>query len=73
VVGSLGPHGRLKFLSAAAVSMQEAADRLAKAIIGPEVLTGLPRRIAIVADGALQSVPFGLLPAEEGRAARERP
>jgi len=67
VVGSLGPHGRLKFLSAAAVSMQEAADRLAKAIIGPEVLTGLPRRISIVADGALQSLPFGLLPAEEGR------
>jgi tetratricopeptide (TPR) repeat protein len=52
----------------AAVGMQEAAGRLAREVIGPEVLTGLPRRIAIVADGALQSVPFGLLPAEDGRA-----
>ena len=50
-----------------AVWVQEAAGRLAREIIGPDVFAGLPKRIAIVADGELESVPFGLLPADDGR------
>jgi tetratricopeptide (TPR) repeat protein len=50
----------------ATVRLHEAADRLAQAIIGPEVVKHLPRRIAIVADDALRNVPFGLLPTDDG-------
>jgi tetratricopeptide (TPR) repeat protein len=52
----------------AAGSVQASAGRLAAAIIGPDVLKGLPRKIAVIADGTLQSVPFALLPAGDGRA-----
>jgi tetratricopeptide (TPR) repeat protein len=51
-----------------ASAVQEAARRLASALIGPVGWRGLPQRIAIVADGCLQSVPFGVLPSStDGR------
>lgn len=48
-------------------ALQSAAARLAKLLIGPQVLQGLPRKIAVIADGDLQGVPFGILPAADGR------
>jgi tetratricopeptide (TPR) repeat protein len=51
----------------AAEALQIAAVRLANVLIGPKVSKGLPRKIAIVADGGLQGVPFGILPAADGR------
>ena len=45
-----------------ASAVQNAARRLASAVIGPAGWRGLPHRIAIVADGCLQSLPFGVLP-----------
>jgi tetratricopeptide (TPR) repeat protein len=50
----------------AVAGVHEAAARLATEIIGPQVFKGLPRRIAVIADGVLHSVPFGILPAEDG-------
>jgi tetratricopeptide (TPR) repeat protein len=49
-----------------AAGVQESARRLATAIIGPAVLKGLPRKVAIIADGSLQTVPFGILPVGDG-------
>jgi CHAT domain-containing protein len=43
-------------------AIDAAAARLA-ALIGADALRNLPRKIAIVADGQLQELPFGILPA----------
>jgi CHAT domain-containing protein/tetratricopeptide (TPR) repeat protein len=44
-----------------------AAEALAATAIGPDVRRNLPRQIAIVADGDLQDLPFGVLPGADGR------
>jgi hypothetical protein len=53
-------------LAAAESRQTQAIDRaaadLAVVLIGRDVLRGLPRKIAIVADGRLQELPFGVLP-----------
>ena len=48
-------------------ALRGAADRLARVVVGPDVIRGLPHKLAIVADGVLQSLPFGLLPTADGR------
>jgi tetratricopeptide (TPR) repeat protein len=47
-------------------AIDRAAADLSAALIGAEVLRGLPRKITIVADGDLQEVPFGVLPTGDG-------
>jgi hypothetical protein len=59
-------------LAAAESRQTQAIDRtaadLAAVLRGADVLRGLPRKIAIVADGRLQELPFGVLPdAMDGR------
>jgi tetratricopeptide (TPR) repeat protein len=46
-------------------AVQRAAARLAAALSNEDVVRGLPQRLAIVADGSLQSVPFSILPLSE--------
>jgi tetratricopeptide (TPR) repeat protein len=45
--------------------IQRVAARLAAALLSGDVIRGLPRRLAIVADGCLQNVPFSILPLSE--------
>jgi CHAT domain-containing protein/tetratricopeptide (TPR) repeat protein len=63
---SEAPGNGFDALAAAESRQTQAIDRvaagLAAEVIGEEVLRGLPRKIAIVADGALQETPFGILP-----------
>jgi len=60
------PGESFEALAAAEGRQTQAIDRaaadLAVALIGADVLRGLPRKIAIVADGRLQELPFGVLP-----------
>jgi tetratricopeptide (TPR) repeat protein len=64
-----GPHGFEELPAAearAAAGLESAEAGLGRILIGPRVLTGLPRKIAIVADGGLQRLPFSLLRAADG-------
>ena len=49
------------------ISIRDAAAKVATMVIGPAVLRGLPQKVAIVADGSLLSLPFGILPTADGR------
>jgi tetratricopeptide (TPR) repeat protein len=48
-------------------AIDRAAAGLAAVLFGPDVLRGLPRKLAIVADGELQELPFGVLPSRMDR------
>jgi CHAT domain-containing protein len=49
------------------ISIRDAAAKLATMVMGPAVLRALPQKVAIVADGCLLSLPFGILPTADGR------
>jgi CHAT domain-containing protein len=54
------------------VSSPEAADRLSQILLGPVAAQLGNKRLLIVADGALQYIPFGALPSPTGQTAREK-
>jgi tetratricopeptide (TPR) repeat protein len=52
--------------SHASHSIAAAADALAGLLRAGDTLRGLPRQVAIVADGSLAQIPFGVLPVRPG-------
>jgi tetratricopeptide (TPR) repeat protein len=48
------------------VSIHDAEAKLATMVLEPSVLRGLPQKVAIVADGCLHGLPFGILPTADG-------
>jgi tetratricopeptide (TPR) repeat protein len=55
--------------SRASQSVRAATEELAHTLRLRETLRGLPRQVAIVADGSLARIPFGILPERRGGAA----
>jgi hypothetical protein len=67
-IGRLGTTDAAGFAGLAAAeakqtaAIQQAAEKLERAVLPSKVLRALPSRIVVVADAGLEGIPFGLLP-----------